>query len=77
MYKDLLKETRKYLKANGKTEYHLTDEHQANEMFDQLQEIRTRLNEAKVAAMNAVVAQFDEELNEVEELYSSYLRMIA
>lgn len=77
MYKDLLKEARQYLKANGKTEYHLTDEHQANELFDQLQAVRAELNKAKVEAMRKVSAEFDDKLNEIEELYSSYLRMIA
>ena len=76
MYKDLLKETRKYLKSIGKTEYHLTDEPQANEIFDQLQAKRMELNLAKVEAMRKVASEYDEQLNEIEELYSSYLRMI-
>lgn len=77
MYKDLLKEARVYLKSIGKTEYHLTDQPMANEIFDKLQAKRAELNEAKVKAMREVAAQFDDELNEIEELYSSYLRMIA
>lgn len=78
MYKDSLKEARVYLKSIGKTEYHLTeDTHMAADLFDQLQAKRQELNEAKVAAMKEVSEKYDDQLNEIEELYSSLLRMIA
>lgn len=78
MYKDALKEARVYLKSIGKTEYHLTeDTHMAADLFDQLQAKRQEINEAKVAAMEEVAEKFDEQLNEIEEQYSTLLRMIA
>lgn len=77
MYKDSLKETRVYLKSIGMTEYHLTDDHMAADMFDQLQAKRQEINEAKVAAMKEVAAKFDDQLNEIEEQYSTLLRMIS
>lgn len=77
MYKDLLKETRVYLKSMGLTEYHITDDHMAADLFDQLQAKRQEINEAKVAAMKEVAEKFDEQLNEIEEQYSTLLRMIA
>lgn len=78
MYKDALKEARVYLKSIGKTEYHLTeDTHMAADLFDQLQAKRQEINEAKVAAMKEVAEKFDEQLNEIEEQYSTLLRMIA
>lgn len=77
MYKDLLKETRVYLKSMGLTEYHITDDHMAADLFDQLQAKRQEINEAKIAAMKEVAEKFDEQLNEIEEQYSTLLRMIA
>ncbi|MCK9530996.1 MAG: hypothetical protein M0R77_10635 [Gammaproteobacteria bacterium] len=77
MYKDSLKEARIYLKSIGKTEYHLTDDHMAADLFDQLQAKRQEINEAKVAAMKEVAAKYDEQLNDIEDQYSTLLRMIA
>lgn len=76
MYKNILEETRKYLKSMGKTEHHLETDEMNQQMFDQLQDLRQEINEAKVKAMRDVAAQFDEKLNEIEELYSSMLRLI-
>lgn len=77
MYKNLLKETRVYFKSIGMTEYHITDDHMAADLFDQLQAKRQEINAAKVKAMQDVAAQYDDQLNEIEEQYSTLLRMIA
>lgn len=77
MYKNALEEARIYLKSIGKTEHHLEGSEQAVMIFNELQEKRKELNLAKVAAMKEVSRQFDDELNEIEELYSSMLRLIA
>lgn len=68
---DILRRIRNEIKDEGKR----ANEDVAGAYFDKVQEIRRRMNEAKVAAVQEAEKPFLEELREIEEEYAVTLKL--
>lgn len=71
MSDDLLRRVRNEIKSEGRR----ANEDMAQAYFEKTQDVRRRMNEAKVAAVKEIEKPFLEELREIEEEYAVTLKL--